>query len=56
MSKPQRGLGRGLGALFPGANSQERPAGARTVIPISLGDIAPNPNQPRRAFDRAELD
>ncbi|MBV8170722.1 MAG: ParB/RepB/Spo0J family partition protein [Candidatus Eremiobacteraeota bacterium] len=56
MSKAQRGLGRGLGALFPGADTQARPAGARTVIPIALADIAPNANQPRRAFDRAELD
>ena len=55
MSKP-RGLGRGLGALFPGANSQERPAGARTVIPIALTDIAPNAHQPRRAFHASELD
>ncbi len=55
MSKP-RGLGRGLGALFPGANSQERPAGARTVIPIALADIAPNAHQPRRAFHASELD
>jgi ParB family chromosome partitioning protein len=56
MSKPPRGLGRGLGALFPGANSQERPAGARTVIPIALTDIAPNAHQPRRAFHASELD
>jgi ParB family chromosome partitioning protein len=56
MSKAQRGLGRGLGALFPGASPQERPAGARTVIPIALSDIAPNANQPRRSFDRTELD
>jgi ParB family chromosome partitioning protein len=56
MSRPPRGLGRGLGALFPGADAQERPAGARTVIPIALGDIAPNAHQPRRAFDRSELE
>jgi len=56
MSKPPRGLGRGLGALFPGANSQERPAGARTVIPIALTDITPNAHQPRRAFHASELD
>jgi ParB family transcriptional regulator, chromosome partitioning protein len=55
MSK-QRGLGRGLGALFPGANARERPEGARTVIPISLNDITPNQHQPRRAFDHADLE
>jgi len=56
MSKPQRGLGRGLGALFPGASAQERPAGARTVIPLALADIAPNPRQPRHAFDQTALE
>jgi len=56
MSKPQRGLGRGLGALFPGASAQERPAGARTVIPLALADIAPNPHQPRHAFNQTELE
>ena len=55
MSKP-RGLGRGLGALFPGADVTERPAGARTVIPIALADIAPNPHQPRREFDATGLE
>jgi ParB family transcriptional regulator, chromosome partitioning protein len=55
MSKP-RGLGRGLGALFPGADLAQRPDGARTVIPIPLSDIAPNPNQPRRDFDDAGLE
>lgn len=54
MSKA-RGLGRGLGALFPNAGTQERPAGARTVIPIALADIAPNAHQPRHAFDQEEL-
>jgi len=55
MSK-SRGLGRGLGALFPGADVGERPAGARTVIPIALSDIAPNPRQPRRSFDGTSLE
>ena len=51
-----RGLGRGLGALFPGTDVSERPAGARTVIPIALSDIAPNPRQPRRNFDMSALE
>lgn len=55
MSKP-RGLGRGLGALFPGTDVRERPAGARAVIPIAIADIAPNAQQPRRAFDGNALE
>lgn len=55
MSK-SRGLGRGLGALFPGADVRERPTGARAVIPIAISDISPNAHQPRRAFDGAALE
>ncbi|MFT5365831.1 MAG: ParB family chromosome partitioning protein [Candidatus Latescibacterota bacterium] len=51
-------LGKGLGALIPGANDetndeinlQETPSG-QMVIEISLGDIEPNPHQPRTEFD-----
>lgn len=51
MAKPQRGLGKGLGALIPQleeeelANSQELP----------LGQIQVNPYQPRKEFDEAAL-
>jgi ParB family transcriptional regulator, chromosome partitioning protein len=55
MSKP-RGLGRGLGALFPGADVSERPAGARAVVPIALSDISPNAQQPRRNFEGTTLE
>lgn len=48
MSK--RGLGRGLGALIAGiTDSQE------IVRELQLGDIVPNPQQPRKHFDAATL-
>ena len=50
--RPERsqGLGRGLAALIPQRSTSE--AGA---IEIPLAGIRPNPNQPRRHFDPAEL-
>ena len=58
MSK-QRGLGRGLGAFFPGggatAAAVEPPAGQRVAL-IPIDTIAANPNQPRRDFDERELE
>jgi ParB family transcriptional regulator, chromosome partitioning protein len=58
MSKP-RGLGRGLGALFPGAGAGAA-AGAHAareaLVSIDLKDIAPNPDQPRRGFDNGALE
>ncbi len=55
MSAPKRGLGRGLGALLgenavPGANMHE------VVREIPIGEIRPNPFQPRKSFDTATLD
>ncbi len=43
------GLGRGLGALIPGAEDavQHPPSHAQGVIEIPVGDIRPNPRQPR---------
>lgn len=62
MSK-QRGLGRGLGAFFPNANAGavQAPSGKkapdeRRVAMLDIESIAPNPNQPRRDFDEAELE
>lgn len=51
-------LGKGLGALIPGADDetpaetspQEMPTGQQ-VIDIAIGDIEPNPHQPRTEFD-----
>lgn len=64
MEKPRR-LGRGLEALIPGALSQApaspAPAAATTAAPPSeyqklpIARIRPNPYQPRREFDEAEL-
>src|SRR5579883_1142702 len=57
MAEGRRGLGRGLSALLdevdaPAAEGA-RSAGA-TEIPVEL--VKPNPNQPRRRFDEAELE
>ncbi len=50
-SPRRRGLGRGLGALFPGAGSLER---ERTnEVPLAL--LTPNPFQPRQVTDAQEL-
>ena len=48
----KRGLGRGLGALLSSAPAE----GGETLLELPVGDIAPNPNQPRKAFDQAALD
>lgn len=70
MSQPPRGLGKGLSAILgnvPGAEELQgkpdvavRAAGAgrsaADVLLISLGEIEPNPYQPRQTFDREELD
>jgi ParB family transcriptional regulator, chromosome partitioning protein len=60
MEKPRR-LGRGLEALIPGAGTS---TGAGTAAPtappsdyqrLPIPEIRPNPYQPRREFDEAEL-
>jgi len=60
MSERQRGLGRGLSALLEEAAAEQPvqpqatpPAGGVRHLPIEL--IHPNPNQPRKSFDRDEL-
>jgi ParB family chromosome partitioning protein len=58
MEKPRR-LGRGLEALIPGASAATGTASA-AVPPsdyqrLALASIRPNPYQPRREFDEAEL-
>src|SRR4051812_33936694 len=53
----KRGLGRGLSALLEeqddNAPASAAPAPDRTV-PIEL--LRPNPNQPRKSFDEAEIE
>jgi ParB family transcriptional regulator, chromosome partitioning protein len=56
----QRGLGRGLGAFFPGAQTATAEAAQipaeRRVAMLGVDAVAPNPRQPRRRFDDAELE
>ena len=47
----ERGIGRGLAAILPPPVSRRR---ALHQIPLDL--IAPNPRQPRKPFDDAELE
>lgn len=49
----KRGLGRGLGALIPGASVDEAP-GSASDIALSL--LSPNPFQPRREIKGPEFD
>jgi len=54
VKKPQRGLGRGLGALLgEDVVAEEKRADEVFSLPIRL--IDPNRNQPRRTFDEAAL-
>jgi len=52
----RRGLGRGLGALFPQSGGAADAAGAAAVAQLAVDEIEPNPQQPRRHFDGAELE
>lgn len=56
MAAPQRGLGRGLGALIPTAQTptpqdDRRESVLAEYAEIPVDDIAPNPRQPRTIFD-----
>lgn len=55
----KRGLGRGLSALMADvaadqAAARGRPGGGEQIVPIEK--LKPNPNQPRRRFNREELE
>ena len=55
MSFQKRGLGRGLDALM-GTDALEAEAASRdAVTEIRIGDIDPNPDQPRANFDETAL-
>ncbi len=67
MADPKkRGLGRGLGALMPTAPAPTASTPAPAPVPVErarkdyfhaqIEDVYPNPEQPRRRFDPAELD
>ena len=65
MSKSHNPLGRGLGALIqptPGAPSRRAmdsagsPAVPGAPLELAIDEIRPNPDQPRRAFDAAQLE
>ncbi len=51
----KKGLGRGLDALIPGDFQPEALAGRGGVKQVGVGQIVPNPRQPRVVFDAAEL-
>lgn len=53
-----KGLGRGFGALLPGEDSFSVPdaAAGDTVKIVPLTAVEPNPDQPRKEFDRAQLE
>ena len=61
MTTPPRGLGRGLGALIPSSNSassrgtDEEGALPPGVLEVPVGDIVPNPRQPRTTLTSASL-
>lgn len=58
MAKPKRGLGKGLGALIPQEVEtvlMEQPIDQRDVEIISIDQITPNRNQPRKVFDPERL-
>jgi ParB family chromosome partitioning protein len=50
------GLGRGLGALLPGADQAEETPSEQALAEIDIGHIHPNPRQPRTAFRQEELE
>lgn len=61
MSQPKRGLGKGLGALLGDAPVPVAPVagavpGKETLREIPVGQISPNPHQPRKTFDSEALD
>ena len=58
-----RGLGRGLGALIPSAGAsggsidpQQRGEPVNSVLLVNIGDIVPNPQQPRSAIAPESLE
>lgn len=53
MSNSNKGLGRGLDALFGGADPKNHDLQNSSLLPID--QLQPNPDQPRRRFDETSL-
>jgi len=53
MASKRKALGRGLGALIPGAPSMTEPTATPTMVPLE--SIQPNPFQPRRLFSEDSI-
>jgi len=57
ISLPKKGLGRGLGALIPGAPEPRLETdGGALSFRIEVDRITPSPFQPRRTFDEAKIE
>jgi ParB family transcriptional regulator, chromosome partitioning protein len=54
--KGRRALGKGLGALIPGADAQRSGSGRREFFVCPVDRIHPREKQPRRTFDKAALE
>lgn len=56
MAIQKKGLGRGLGALIPSAESKVESRPEITPLEIAVDRITPSPFQPRRTFDETKLE
>ncbi|MEG0807509.1 MAG: ParB/RepB/Spo0J family partition protein [Alistipes sp.] len=54
--KQQKGLGRGLDAIFGADNIDAKLKPMSQMTEIDIAEISPNPNQPRTQFDEEALD
>ncbi len=54
--KGRRALGKGLGALIPGAGNTSSPPPSREYITCPIEQIHPQPGQPRKYFDEDQLE
>lgn len=54
--KPQKGLGRGLDAIFGAEAVDAKLKPMSAMSEIAIDDIVPNPAQPRKLFDEEALD
>jgi len=51
MAKRHTGLGKGLDALIPGGNAEPQPLRESGLLTVPVGQIVPNPRQPRSHFE-----